>query len=93
MLSSRTPVLLQKLTPITAELIADLAGLNVVPTIAKVTTFVEDTTRPELRGFNLNVNDSTLTLSFSEAIELGSLNIIEILLRIRQTSAQKRDYP
>jgi len=72
MLSSRTPVLLQKLTPITAELIADLAGLNVVPTIAKVTTFVEDT-RPELRGFNLNVNDSTLTLSFSEAIELGSL--------------------
>ena len=68
---------------ITAELIADLAGLNIVPTIVRVTNFVEDTTRPELRGFNLNVNEGTLTLSFTEAIEPDSFNITEIRLQNR----------
>ena len=66
---------------ISAELIADLANLNVKSTTIIVTEYTPDTTDPTLEGFELNINEGTLTLSFSEAIDPNITDVTQILLQ------------
>ena len=55
--------------------------LNISNLPLPVRTFTEDATRPELRAFVLDLNDDTLVLSFSETVNVSSLDISEITLQ------------
>ena len=68
-----------------ALLVNDTNSNQVIPisngsaTLADV--FVEDLKRPELTGFSLNLTNEILTLSFSETVNIATMNLEEITLQ------------
>ena len=48
--------------------------------------FFEDLTRPELDKYNLDLNNGTLTLSFSETVNPDTINITDITLQNNKTN-------
>jgi hypothetical protein len=70
---------------ITSELVTDM-GDNAVenqttPTPLPVRNFTADTIQPYLVNFTLDLNSNTLTLTFSETVNAGSLSISSIVLQ------------
>ena len=74
-----------------AEFIRDVAGQSVEAIITsnglQAADFTPDTTPPTLDQFFFNVNDGTITLSFSETVNISSLNATAITLQNSQTAA------
>ena len=66
---------------ISAELIEDLANLSVQRTTLMVEDYFPDETNPQVNGFELNVNDGTLIISFSEAIDPNSTDVTQIRIQ------------
>ena len=55
----------------------------------QVDTFVEDTTRPELVAFDLDMDADLLTLTFSETVDASSINYTSITLISAPNSTDK----
>ena len=70
---------------IEAFAIADMNGNLVVPinttSPQPVTKYVEDTVPPQLLSFNLNIDSFELFLTFSETVDVSSLNVSAISLQ------------
>ena len=66
---------------ITAVAFRGLDGLNVNGETLIVDEFTGDETSPQLLEFNFNLNDDTLVLSFSEAVNVTRLSITDITLQ------------
>ena len=66
----------------TQRLIDDMNDNMVVPRLPnnplKVDNFTEDTTRPVVTAFNLNLTSETMTLLFSETVNTSSLDVGQI---------------
>ena len=58
-------------------------GLNA----QQVTNYTADTTSPELEAFYLDLNDGTLTLSFSETVDAETLTVSQFTLLNRATNS------
>jgi hypothetical protein len=60
-----------------------MAGVSVVESVHAAATggFVRDSTPPELSGFAVNMNASTLTLNFNEPVKALSLHVGSLVLR------------
>ena len=75
----------------TAEFISDVAGQPVTPVVTansrQTANYTSDTTQPMLRQFFFNVNAGTLTLSFSETVNVSSLNSTGLTLQNQQDQA------
>ena len=69
-----------QLEPTTVE---DMRGnlLNISNLPLEVGIYENDTTHPELRSFDLDMNEGVLTLYFSESVNVSSLSIGEITLQ------------
>ena len=70
---------------LTAETVDDVNGNEAIPIVStnalRVSRFVSDAIRPELRTFNLDIDGSgSLTLSFSETVFRALLNTSQITL-------------
>ncbi|CAI8020046.1 hypothetical protein GBAR_LOCUS12006 [Geodia barretti] len=68
-----------------AEFISDNAGQPVTPIVTsrsqKADEYVPDTTQPFLRQFVLDVNEGKLTLSFSETVNISTIDPTAITLQ------------
>lgn len=69
---------------ITENLVRD-TNMNPVASISdgsavQVTTFINDTTNPVLLAFSLNLTSEILVLTFSETVQINSLNVSQITL-------------
>ena len=51
------------------------------PTPVPVYNYTDDTTRPRLNEFIIDMNSNVLTLKFSETVNVATLNVTEILLQ------------
>ena len=49
--------------------------------------FIPDEVRPELLNFTLNLNDDLLVLTFSEAVDVSTLNVMALTLQSRSNSS------
>jgi hypothetical protein len=63
-----------------AGMVKDVSGNEVVPAIRAVDAFVADNVAPQLVGFGLLVDASTLMLTFSESVDAGSIDISSLSL-------------
>merc|ERR1711871_1167806 len=63
-----------------AGMVTDVSDNEVVPTIRAVDAFVADDVAPQLVGFGLLVDASTLLLTFSESVDAGSIDISSLSL-------------
>lgn len=67
------------------DFLTDTAGNSIVPILPtaayKFDEILEDTVRPTLRSFDLNMNDGTLALHFSEPMRATSFDISMITLQ------------
>ena len=68
--------------------IKDLAGLNVNSVTLSVNNFTGDTTPPEVRMFNLHIGDGTLTIEFSESVDVSNFNIANITLQNAENDSE-----
>ena len=71
---------------LTSDTIRDMNGNRVEPRVDGVSTlqatlFNEDQTSPSLAAFNIDLNEGTLTLEFSETVNAASLDVIQITLQ------------
>jgi len=75
----------------TAEFINDVAGQPVTPVITanslQAADYRNDTTPPTLGQFSFNVDDGTLTLSFSETVNVSSFDPSAVTLQNQQDRA------
>ena len=75
----------------TAEFINDVAGQPVTPVVTanslQAADYRNDTTPPTLRQFSFNVDDGTLTLSFSETVNVSSFDPSSVTLQNQQDRA------
>ena len=51
-------------------------GINALP----VGNYTPDTTSPEIEGYDLSLNEGCMTLSFSETVDVSTLDVSEIVL-------------
>ena len=72
-----------------ADAVRDLQGSDIIPITddngVRVSYYIEDTTRPVLESFSLDLKGQLL-LSFSETVNVSSLNVSGITLQSRPTS-------
>ena len=66
--------------------IEDTNANRVVPTVITVTNYTEDATPPEVTSFIFDLNLGQLHFTFSETVNVSSLNITEITLQSVQIS-------
>jgi hypothetical protein len=70
---------------VTALAMTDMATNPVAaidaPSAVQATTFVKDTTSPELLTFDLNMHTATLTLHFEETVDASSLDLSALTLQ------------
>ena len=75
---------------LTANAIQDVGGSPVVPvspsSALPVNTFTEDFTQPELASFSLDLNVGSLQFTFSEAVNISTLNATGITLQSHPSS-------
>jgi hypothetical protein len=62
-------------------LIDDVSGNAVESTVRKVDAFVPDDVAPELTAFGLFVDLGVLTLTFSESVDIGSINVSSVSMQ------------
>ncbi|KAL5489590.1 hypothetical protein EMCRGX_G018700 [Ephydatia muelleri] len=58
---------------VTSAAVKDMAGIQVNPTVVPIATYFKDTTNPSLVLFLLDMNTGTVTLSFTEVINISSI--------------------
>ena len=69
-----------------AEMVKDMTGNKIVALVdglsaRRVTIFTNDTTKPQLVCFDLDLNTGTLTLIFNETIDATTVNMTQISLQ------------
>lgn len=78
---------------ITGDVIEDMNGNGVVPIdpdeALNASMFVNDTTRPRLGSFDLDLNSNTLTLEFVETVNTSSINFTGIVLQQSSNSTNQ----
>ena len=78
---------------ITEAVIADMNGNQVNPIpiqdALNSSSFINDTTRPNLREFDLNLNSNILTLEFVETVNTSSINFTGIVLQQASNSTNQ----
>jgi hypothetical protein len=57
--------------------------VSIAKTQEAATKFVEDKIKPELDSFGLNMDKETLTLEFSEAVDVSTFNVKELTLQAK----------
>jgi hypothetical protein len=76
-----------------AETLNDIGGLDINAltngNAIQATTFVADTVAPSLSAFHLNMNDGTLLLRFSEAVERSSFNSTQLTIQNNSSNPTK----
>lgn len=68
-------------TPLTAIALCAGVGVGQDYLALPVSTYVADTTRPELQGFVLDLNEGLLQLTFSETVNTAKLNLSHVCLQ------------
>ncbi len=71
---------------ITQSVARDLNGNYAVPTVPGESTlpatyFVSDTTSPELNSWDLDLNEETVTLTFSETVDASTIDVTQLILQ------------
>ena len=69
---------------ISQSIASDLSGLNTIPipdeSALPAAAFIDDSTRPELISWDLDLNRATMTLAFSEIVNISSFDISGLTL-------------
>lgn len=63
---------------ISSDQISDMSYNEIDPVTLNVTQCIEDTTRPQLVNYTLNMHNSSLTLTFDETVDSNSLRSTQI---------------
>ena len=76
---------------VTANAITDFANNQLVPVVGlQAVSFIPDTSPPSLELFEFNLNTGTLTLQFTETIDIASFEVTDVTLQNRRTTPTQR---